>query len=201
MLLVAAWLALAAPLKLTPYDMIPAKIGDAVLVEIAPFYNLQAIYQAPGGGRFQLVVSKHGSRDDSKCSASSDERIRLVKVGSHDACYRLRGPDFVDTHDLGWSFRDYGVRFSMKSNAGFEDGLQILTPRAEAAAAWLESFFIGAGPSKQTVEANRAAGASATEARRAKAKWMSTPPFTLDKLHKGALEVDPEQWYVLRDLR
>jgi hypothetical protein len=179
--------------QLTPYDMIPATIGDAVLAEIQPTFELRAIYKMPGGKSFQLSVMKGGSMNPPECQSTAGRKTQSIKVGSHDACYSSVSGDSFHWCHIEWLFRDYRVLVLLNAEVDFAAGLHILAPRAELAAAWLDSFFARSGPS---LEANRAAIAPAIAAMHAHAKWLESAPHTIDKLHKGALEIgQPDHWY------
>lgn len=176
--------------QVTPYDMIPATLGDALLAEIPPSFRLVAIYKMPDGKHFQLSVTKGGSSDAPDCRATARYKTQSIKVGSHDACYSSLDSN---SFHIEWTFRDYRVSLLMSAELDFATGLRVLARRAEAAAAWLDSFFVRSGPS---LEANRAAIAPKIAAMHAHAKWLTTDPRTIDKLHKGSLEIDqPDQWY------
>jgi hypothetical protein len=177
---------------LNPYDMLPARIGDARLLEIEPSEMLSATYRAAGGPFLDLAIVKKGVSKGPRCISS--ERVARLKIGSHPACYSAASRQEKNQRVLKWNVRDFEVGLSLRDGTDFSEGQRLLTPAAEAASAWIDSLFREGGPDVTALQANREATAYQISFMRG----LVDQQVKQEPARRKTLEIqNPSQWYLL----
>jgi hypothetical protein len=188
----------AAPLPVTallnPYDMLPAKIGEARLLQIQPSDMLYGSYQAPNGPMLDLIIAKKGISKGPKCVPGKDGQAERLKIGSHPACYSLVKSQQKNQRILEWNVRDFQVDISLREGADFPAGRGVLEPAANSVAAWIDSLFSKSGPGAKAIQANREGIAYQISMMRETAERIAKA----EPARRKSLELQkPSQWYIV----
>jgi hypothetical protein len=178
---------------LIPYDMLPARIGDANLIEIRPSDMLDATYRAAAGPVLDLTIVKERVSKGPRCVAGKGEQVARLEIGSHPACYSAASSRGKDQRILNWRVRDFEVRLSLRDGTDFAEGRRLLTPAAEAAAAWIDSLFREGGPDGNALQANR----EATAYRISFMRGLVEQEAKQRPERRKSMEIQsPSQWYL-----
>jgi hypothetical protein len=188
----------AAPLPVTPllnpYDMLPAKIGEANLTQIVPSDMLYGSYQAPGQPMLDLIIAKKGVSKGPRCVRGKDGRAERLKIASHPACYSLVASQQKNQRIVEWNVRDFQVDLSLREGADFPAGRRLLEPAANSVAAWIDSLFSAKGPGAKVLQANREGTAYQISMMRETAERIAKA----EPARRKSLELqNPGLWYVV----